>query len=79
MVSDPLQVGGERRLFLDEVKQVMGGAAWEGSPFAGEIIPNGYAGGTTCTNPGLTFVVVCAGALGGFKFALDFQFKIVHG
>ena len=72
MVSDQVQVGGQRRLFLDEIQQVVGGAAWEGQSVSGVIIPNGNTSGAAGTDAGLTFVAVCPCALCLLEFDPDF-------
>ena len=72
MVSDQFQVGGQRRLILDEIQQIGGGAAREGESVSGVLIPNGDTGGAAGENSGLTFVAVCPCTMCPFKFDLDF-------
>ncbi len=50
MVSDQFQVRGKKRIFLNEIKQIVGARAWDVSPVAGEIIPYGNACRTPCAN-----------------------------
>ncbi len=78
MIGDQVQVGGERRLLLNEIQQIVGGAAWGTYPLADEIIPDRNSRRAARANPRLTLVAVRSRLFGLFEFAFYLIRCIIH-
>src|SRR5688572_2293469 len=76
MISDPLHVRGETRIFFEKIQQIVRAHTRRTDPLAGEIFPDGDACCAARTNPGLPFVPTCPRLLCLFEFSVDLRLPV---